>query len=81
MIPHPLFQFEDSELFAGVCMLTRDSIVLWWGIIAGVVGVIAAQADAFPAEWKPYITVLASIVAAVSGKLATSPLPGDKPKG
>ena len=81
MIPHPLFQFEESDLFHGVCMITRDSIVLWWGIITGIVGVIAAQADAFPPEWKPYITTLAAIVAAISGKLATSPLPGGTPKG
>jgi ABC-type xylose transport system permease subunit len=56
--------------------MTRDSVSLWVGLIGGIVGVIAAQAEAFPPEWKPYITVLASIVAAISGKLATSPLPG-----
>ena len=61
-------------------MLTRDSIVLWWGIFVGIVGVVAAQADAFPPEYRPYITTLAALVAAISGKLATSPLPG-KPKG
>jgi hypothetical protein len=56
--------------------MTRDSVSLWIGLIGGIMGVVAAQADAFPPEWKPYITVLASIIAAVSGKLATSPLPG-----
>lgn len=62
-------------------MITRDSIILIWGLITGIVGVIAAQANLFPEDWRPFITVLASIVAAISGKLATSPLPGDKPKG
>ena len=57
-------------------MITRDSAALWLGIIGGIIGVIAAQADAFPPEWRPYITILASIIAAISGKLATSPLPG-----
>ena len=60
--------------------MTRDSIYLWWGIISGIVGVVAAQADLFPEKYKAAITVLASIVAAISGKLATSPLPG-APKG
>lgn len=59
-------------------MITRDSIVFWWGIVTGIVGVIAAQANLFPEDWRPFITVLASLVAAISGKLATSPLPGDK---
>jgi ABC-type xylose transport system permease subunit len=56
--------------------MNRDSVSLWIGLIGGIVGVIAAQADAFPVEWKPYITILASIIAGISGKLATSPLPG-----
>lgn len=60
--------------------ITRDSIILWLGIISGIVGVFAAQADAFPAEWKPYITIAASLLATISGKLASSPLPG-APKG
>ena len=59
--------------------LTRDSLVLWLGLATGVVGVLAAQADLFPPEWKGYITVAASILAAISGWLKTSPLPGAPP--
>lgn len=61
-------------------MITRDSATLWLGIIGGIVGVLAAQADAFPPKYKTWITIAASIIAAVSGKLASSPLPG-APKG
>lgn len=58
--------------------MTRDSIVLWIGIIGGILGVLAAQADAFPPQWKSWITIAAALVSAISGKLATSPLPGGK---
>lgn len=56
--------------------MTRDSMSLWIGLIGGIMAVIAAQIDIFPVEWRPYITILASIIAGISGKLATSPLPG-----
>ena len=62
--------------------MTRDSIVLWLGIIGGILGVLVAQLDALPVspEIKSWITIIASLLAAISGKLATSPLPG-APKG
>ena len=62
--------------------MTRDSIVLWLGIIGGILGVLVAQLDALPVspEVKTWITIIASLLAAISGKLATSPLPG-APKG
>lgn len=58
--------------------ITRDSVILTLGILSGIIGVVAAQADAFPPSWKPYITVISALLAAISGKLATSPLPGDR---
>ena len=54
--------------------ITRDSLVLWLGIIGGVLTALAAQAEMFPARWRPWITMAAMILAVVSGKLATSPL-------
>jgi ABC-type xylose transport system permease subunit len=57
-------------------MINRDSVSLWLGLIGGIVAVIAAQVDAFPPSWRPWITIIASIIAGISGKLATSPLPG-----
>ena len=58
--------------------MTRDSIALTIGIVTGILGVLSAQADLFPADWKPYITVIAALLATISGKLATSPLPGER---
>lgn len=58
--------------------ITRDSVILTLGILSGIVGVIAAQADAFPAAWKPYITVISALLGVISAKLATSPLPGER---
>lgn len=62
--------------------MNRDSVLLWLGIIGGILGVLVAQLDALPfsPEVKTWITILASLLATVSGKLATSPLPG-APKG
>jgi hypothetical protein len=57
-------------------MLTRDSAVLWLGIIGGVLTALAAQGEIFPVSWRPYITMVSTIIAVISGKLATSPLPG-----
>ena len=58
--------------------ISRDSLVWTLGILSGIVGVIAAQADAFPAAWKPYITVIGALLGVISAKLATSPLPGER---
>ena len=56
--------------------LTRDSLILWFGLIGGVITAIAANAGVFPAEWQGYIQTAATVVAAISGWLKTSPLPG-----
>lgn len=60
--------------------MTRDSMVWWIGIAGGVLTAAAAQVDVFPEAWRPWITLASTIVAAVSGKLATSPLKGAKPE-
>lgn len=57
--------------------LTRDSLVLWFGLIGGVITALAANAGVFPPEWQGYIQVAGTIVAAVSGWLKTSPLRGE----
>lgn len=57
--------------------ITRDSAVLWLGIIGGILTTMAAQADLFPPAWKPWITMISAIIAALSGKLASSPLAGE----
>ena len=57
--------------------MTRDSLILWLGLATGVVGVLAANLNLFPDEWKGYITVAASLLATISGWLKTSPLPGE----
>ncbi len=56
--------------------LTRDSFVLWLGLIGGILTTLAAQADLFPPEFKGYVILASSMVAAISGWLKTSPLPG-----
>lgn len=58
--------------------MTRDSIVLWIGIISGLLGVIIAQVDVLPISptVKTWLTMIGSILAVISGKLASSPLPG-----
>jgi hypothetical protein len=56
-------------------MLTRDS-ALWWLAIIGAVAGYLASADP-PNHWtyQQWIQAAMFIVATVSGKLATSPLP------
>lgn len=56
--------------------MNRDSLAWWVGLIGGVTAALAAQADLFPPTWKTVITIVASVVAAVSGWMKTSPLPG-----
>lgn len=63
-------------------MVTRDSFVWWIGILFAVIVGVATVAD--PAaygipEWAlPYLRLAALIVGIISGKLATSPLPGKR---
>lgn len=59
--------------------MTRDDLKWWVGMVGGVVVALAAHFDLFP--WIPVpaqhaIEFIAFIVGVVSGKLATSPLPG-----
>ncbi len=60
--------------------LTRDSVVWWVGMVGAVLVAVLSTADALPAACepaRPYLTLLSVIVAAVSGKMATSPLQGE----
>lgn len=60
--------------------MTRDSIVWWVGMVLSVLAASAANLDLLPAllvpakEWIVFISVVA---AAVTGKMATSPLKGE----
>lgn len=61
--------------------MTRDDLKLWLGMAAAVVIGLATLGNELtqygvPAAWLPYIRLLALILGIVSGKLATSPLPG-----
>ena len=59
--------------------LTRDDLKWWGGILGGLVIYLAAHQDTF--TWLPVwanhaIEFGAVLAAVISGKLATSPLPG-----
>jgi hypothetical protein len=56
-------------------MFTRDSAVWWLAIIGSVITYLASAAP--PSQWNyhQWIQAAALIVATISGKLATSPLP------
>jgi hypothetical protein len=60
--------------------MTRDSWIWWWGILSAVVVGLATlgnlQDYGIPDVALPYLRLAALIVGVVSGKLATSPLPG-----
>jgi hypothetical protein len=58
--------------------ITRDSAILWWGLISGVITALAANSGIFPPKWQAYISTAGMVVAAVSGWLKTSPLIGEK---
>lgn len=60
--------------------ITRDSLVLWFGIIASIVAALASNLDMLPTALIPYkewIMFASVIVGSLSGKLATSPLKGE----
>jgi hypothetical protein len=62
--------------------MTRDSRVWWFGMIGGIVGAIALHADQFPTLLaypvaKELLALASIVIAVVSGKMATSPLPGE----
>lgn len=58
--------------------LSRDSLVLWVGMIGAVLTAVANQAGVFPPEWYPYINMGALVCATICGWMKTSPLPGAK---
>lgn len=63
-------------------MFNRDSIVWTLGMLGGLAIAFAGHLEMFawfPLEVQRTIEVIAFIAAVLSGKLATSPLPG-KPK-
>ena len=60
--------------------LNRDSLVLWFGFIGGLAGVVAANLGVFPADYQAAISSACTAIAAISGWLKSSPLAG-APKG
>lgn len=56
--------------------MSRDSIVLWLGIIGASVAYLMLCPPPWDWGYQDYLKALAFLVATVSGKLATSPLPG-----
>ena len=69
--------------------LTRDSVLLWWGKLAGLVLAAAGMLSqggaipAIPTYCTPYILLAAFVIGGGSAHYATSPLPGryDAPGG
>ena len=61
-------------------MLHRDSWIWTLGMMASVVVGLATMGDlsayGIPASWEPYLRLAALVIGMISGKLATSPLPG-----
>lgn len=57
-------------------MLTRDSLVLWAGILGGLV--IYLQGSKPVGEWDYYawLAFAGYVISVISAKLGTSPLPG-----
>jgi len=59
--------------------MTRDSLVLWLAAIGALVGYLVADGRV-PTEWgyADWLKFVAFVIAWGSGKLATSPLRGEK---
>lgn len=60
-------------------MITRDSAVWWFGIVAAVCAALVANLGSF--DWmgdtaKHWISFAALVVGTISGAMKTSPLPG-----
>lgn len=63
--------------------LNRDSV--WWGagLIGGAIVAVGSHLDLFPwfsPQTQHWIELAAFVITAVSGKMATSPLPGNPHK-
>lgn len=59
--------------------MTRDDLKWWAGIIGGAVVGVAGNLALFPwipEPWQRGIGIAAFVYGIVSGKMATSPLPG-----
>lgn len=61
--------------------MTRDSRLWWIGMIGGLAAAILLHSDSFPLLLgypivKELLTLASIAAAVVSGKMATSPLPG-----
>lgn len=56
--------------------LTRDSMLWWLGIIGAVLTYLAASPPPTAWSYAEWVQALAFVVATVSAKLASSPLPG-----
>ena len=57
-------------------MFTRDSLLWWLGILGAVIVYLSNAAPPSQWSWNDWMQALAFVVATLSGKLATSPLPG-----
>jgi hypothetical protein len=58
--------------------MTRDSLLWWFLMVAGVVSAVAGHLDLFPwlsPQQQHYLELAGFIAATVSGKLGMSPLP------
>lgn len=65
------------------CGFTRDDVKWAFGMIAAVVMCLATLGDTvvnygIPVSWLPYIRLGALVIGIISGKMATSPLLGEK---
>lgn len=59
-------------------MVTRDSAVWWLAIVGAVLTYLAAAPPPTVWTYGEWVQALAFGVATISGKLATSPLPGKR---
>ena len=59
-------------------MLTRDSLVLWLGIVSGLVLYCASNKPPWEWDWYGWLAFVGYVISVVSAKLGTSPLAGDK---
>lgn len=59
--------------------MTRDDLKWWIGIVGGAAAGVAANFNLFPwmsPGWQHAVSLISFACAIISGKMATSPLPG-----
>lgn len=61
--------------------MTRDSIVWWLAILGALVTYLSTSEPPTAWSYQDWIQFIAAVIATVSGKLATSPLPGEHDRG